>query len=50
MILIVDDDPVFQEKAQIALAAVHAHGILFADTGKRARWNYWTSSAMRSQS
>lgn len=36
MILVIDDDPQFQEKAQIALAAVHPYGILFADTGKRA--------------
>src|SRR6478672_10508379 len=36
MILIIDDDPEFCEKAQIALAEVHAHGILFAETGKRA--------------
>jgi CheY-like chemotaxis protein len=36
MILVIDDDPEFQEKAQIALAAIHAHGILFADSGKRA--------------
>ncbi len=36
MILIIDDDPEFQGRAQIALAAVHSHGILFADTGKRA--------------
>ena len=36
MILVIDDDAAFQGRAQIALAAVHSHGILFADTGKRA--------------
>src|SRR5262245_8987766 len=36
MILIIDDDPTFLEIAQIALAAIRSHGILFAETGKRA--------------
>src|SRR5215475_13293585 len=36
MILIVDTDPKFLEEAQVALAPIRAHGILFADTGSRA--------------
>ena len=35
MILIVDDDPKFLEEAQVALAPIRAHGILFAETGSR---------------
>src|SRR4030095_939330 len=36
MVLIVDDDLQFLQQAQVALADVHSHGILFAETGKRA--------------
>jgi len=36
MILIVDDDPKVLAQAQVALAAVRTHGILFAETAKRA--------------
>jgi hypothetical protein len=36
MILIVDDDPKFLEEAQVALAPIRAHGILFAETESRA--------------
>src|SRR4051812_29034550 len=36
MILVIDDDPEFLQHAQVALAAVSPHGVLFAETGKRA--------------
>ena len=36
MVLIVDDNASFVQDAQVALAPIRAHGLLFADTGKRA--------------